>query len=98
MHVTCGSGSSSSSSSGGSVGSWKSSPSAYLYPGQHIILFIINCFCCCCCVDDGSFSGGFVRVQEELHRGGMDQVVMILLLVACQSVRPSGKRFGGGLE
>lgn len=30
--------------------------------------------------------------------GGMDQVVMILLLVACQSVRPSGKRFGGGLE
>ena len=39
-----------------------------------------------------------MRVQEELHRGGMDQVVMILLLVACQSVRPSGKRFGGGLE
>lgn len=29
------------------------------------ILFFINCFCC---VDDGSFSGGFVRVQEELHR------------------------------
>ena len=30
-----------------------------------------------------------MRVQEELHRGGMDQVVMILLVVACQSVRPS---------
>lgn len=43
MHVTCGSGSSSSSSSGGSVGrsvgSWKSSPSAYLFPGQHIIFY-----------------------------------------------------------
>ena len=62
------------------------------------ILFFINCFCCCCCcVDDGSFSGGFVRVQEELHRwhgsGGDDPLVVGRL-----SVRPSGKRFGGGLE
>lgn len=100
MHVTCGSGSSSSSSSsgGGSVGRsvlGKAAPQLICSLGN--ILFFINCFCCCCCcVDDGSFSGGFVRVQEELHRGGMDQVVMILLLVACQSVRPS-VRLGSGL-
>lgn len=52
------------------------------------ILFFINCFCCCCCcVDDGSFSGGFVRVPEELHRwhgsGGDDPLGGRL------SVRPS---------
>ena len=87
MHVTCGSGSS-SSSSGGSVGRsvlGKAAPQLICSLGN--ILFSASAAAAAALMMVRSVVVSCVCRRSFI--GGMDQVVMILLLVACQSVRPS---------
>ena len=99
MHVTCGSGSSSSSSSGGSVGR---SVGRFLEK-QPLSLFVPWATYYFLSTASAAVAAALMmvqcwfRVQKELHwwhgSGGDDPLVVGRL-----SVRPSGKRFGGGLE